>query len=705
MRLLDTSTGQFVDHKPDTDIYAILSHTWAPEGEQTYQDLQAIQRDYGADGRRLLPSLQLPVPSSWLLSPTKNSQLQYLSIWDDPRLSPKICLACKTAGRYGFRYIWIDSCCIDKMNSAEWSEAINSMFAWYRDAKICFAFLADVPFDSQPNAHFRTSRWFTRGWTLQELIAPHDVVFLSKEWEYLGSKHGLAPTIQQITGINQDVLRQKVSLDQVSVAKRMSWASKRETTRLEDEAYSLLGIFDIHMPALYGEGRHAFRRLQEEILKRIPDQSLFAWGNAYTCPVPATLTLNPLYAALGQTAASTNGVREELSPVLSLTIPSPLNTCSLFATSPRDFEGSNGVNPVANYDAFTALSGGIEVPIHDYGQSPYGTRTQFPLLSLSNKPALTHPLAGDHDYYIAILACTDEHYSSLGLLGRLCVIRRYDSPSHKINQLHATVFLMRFNGPCSLFVLPSPQDSQAYDLLRHIHVRTVYLPHPGRQPPLHEDKGFKFKPPRELGDEGLINVQFPDWAVDRLRAQGYVVDVVARNRSYRHGALITLSKGADTFAISYQYWINTELEPRGELRFIANIYIPMRRSGIHYSRGRLTRHRPIEGVLGLHSVVTLHAAYGQRSLHDVVLLPSLDGHGRTVALRVELDLASAARYHLYLSIESESTEEEEEETTMTESSPESDSDGPFVLRTGVIRFASPPPYPEYDEHVSSTYDF
>ncbi|KAM5531373.1 hypothetical protein V8D89_014966 [Ganoderma adspersum] len=698
MRLLDTTTGQFVDRKPDTDIYSILSHTWAPEGEQSYQELRAIQQDYGSDGLRLLPSVSSRrVPSSWLLPATNSHLPQSLSIWDDPRLSPKIRLACKTAGRRGFRYIWIDSCCIDKMNSAEWSEAINSMYAWYRDAKICFAFLADIPTGSQPSARFNTSRWFTRGWTLQELIAPHNVVFLSEEWEYLGSKHSLAPFLQQITGINQDVLRHKVSLDQVSVAKRMSWASKRETTRLEDEAYSLLGIFDIHMPALYGEGRRAFRRLQEEILRRIPDQSLFAWGNAHTCPVPATLTLNPSYAAAnpGQTAASTNGVREEFSPLLSLALPSSMNTCSLFATSPRDFEGSNGVNPVVDYDSFTVLSGGIEVPIHDYGLSPYGTRTQFALLSLSNK-AIAHP--EDHDYYIAILACTDEHYSSLGLLGRLCVVRRYDSPSYKINQLHATVFLMRFNGPCSLFVLPSRQDSQAHNLLRHIHVRTVYLPHPGRQPPPHEDKGFKFKPPRDLGDEGRVNVQFPDWALDRLRTQGYSVEVVARNRSYR--AVITLSKGADMFAIAYQYWINTKLEPCGELRFIANIYIPIRRS-VRHRHGRPTRHRADEGVLRLHSVVTLHAAYGQRSLHDVVVLPSMDGHGRTVALRVELDLVSAAYYHLHLSIESETTEEEEETTvTMTESGPESD-DGPFVLRTGVIRFA----YPEDEEDASSSYDF
>ncbi|EJF61860.1 HET-domain-containing protein, partial [Dichomitus squalens LYAD-421 SS1] len=222
-----------------TAIYAILSHTWDSKGEQTYQDLRT-------------------------------------SIWEDPRLSSKVRRACERARKDGFRYIWIDSCCIDKRNSAELSEAINSMYAWYRLAKLCYAFLADVPPSPQSPEDVSQSRWFTRGWTLQELIAPSEVVFLSMDWASFGTKHSMARVLEGITGIDEAVLKHEQSLDEISVARRMSWASRRETTRVEDEAYSLLGIFDISMPPIYGEGRRAFRRLQEEILKRIPDQSLFA---------------------------------------------------------------------------------------------------------------------------------------------------------------------------------------------------------------------------------------------------------------------------------------------------------------------------------------------------------------------------------------------------------------------------------------------
>ncbi|KAI1788940.1 hypothetical protein LXA43DRAFT_1096827 [Ganoderma leucocontextum] len=143
-------------------------------------------------------------------------------------------------------------------------------------------FLSDVSSDDDIKAEgskFSRSRWFTRGWTLQELIAPRVVVFLSREWKGLGTKHALADLVHDITYINRGILMHEVALSDESVAERMRWASRRETTRVEDEAYSLLGIFEITMPTLYGEGRHAFRRLQEEILRRIPDQSLFAWGS------------------------------------------------------------------------------------------------------------------------------------------------------------------------------------------------------------------------------------------------------------------------------------------------------------------------------------------------------------------------------------------------------------------------------------------
>jgi hypothetical protein len=170
------------------------------------------------------------------------------------------------------QYFWIDTCCIDKSNSTELQEAINSMFRWYRNAVKCYVYLTDV---SRPTldadiglsweSSFWKSRWFKRGWTLQELIAPVSVEFFSKEGEQLGSKRSLERHVHEVTGIPIKALRGS-QLSDLSVAERMSWAEDRDTTRKEDKAYSLLGIFDVHMPLIYGEGREkAFKRLREEI--------------------------------------------------------------------------------------------------------------------------------------------------------------------------------------------------------------------------------------------------------------------------------------------------------------------------------------------------------------------------------------------------------------------------------------------------------
>jgi hypothetical protein len=165
---------------------------------------------------------------------------------------------------------------IDKSSSAELAEAINSMLVWYKKADRCYAFLADVEKD-----HFREqfprSRWFTRGWTLQELIAPRTVNFYDANWEPVGSKYPLVTQFTAITKIDEATLK-GASIEIVSVAKRMSWAANRQTTRVEDLAHCLLSIFNVNMPMLYGEGERAFRRLQEEIFRSSHDQSLFAWG-------------------------------------------------------------------------------------------------------------------------------------------------------------------------------------------------------------------------------------------------------------------------------------------------------------------------------------------------------------------------------------------------------------------------------------------
>ncbi|EXF76096.1 hypothetical protein CFIO01_07961 [Colletotrichum fioriniae PJ7] len=237
-------------HFFDSDLpkYAILPHTWGPD-EVTFQEWLLWQEDEIGSRKRT------------------NSKRGF----------QKIANTCRIARQEGISHVWVDTNCIDKKSSAELSEAINSMFAWYRGASICYVYLEDLESGGAARADLRHCRWFTRGWTLQELLAPADMTFYDGTWEPIGTKETLAYPIASITGIDVDVLMYPQTLSSACVAKRMSWASNRQTTRTEDTAYCLLGIFQIHMPLLYGEGHEAFRRLQEEIMKVSTDQSLFAW--------------------------------------------------------------------------------------------------------------------------------------------------------------------------------------------------------------------------------------------------------------------------------------------------------------------------------------------------------------------------------------------------------------------------------------------
>ncbi|KAH8819869.1 heterokaryon incompatibility protein-domain-containing protein [Xylogone sp. PMI_703] len=181
----------------------------------------------------------------------------------------------------GLKYAWIDTCCIDKTNSVELGEAINSMFEWYRKASVCYVYLSDVTTGSDfrnPPPQFSSSRWFQRGWTLQELLAPRNLLFYDSKWQCIGTKSKLSSVIEMSTGIPRPYLLGVVHLTNASVAQRMSWASKRTTKRKEDIAYCLLGIFGVMMPMIYGEGNHAFTRLQREIIRNVRDDSIFAWG-------------------------------------------------------------------------------------------------------------------------------------------------------------------------------------------------------------------------------------------------------------------------------------------------------------------------------------------------------------------------------------------------------------------------------------------
>lgn len=242
MRLLERQAGGGIcltDDLPFDKLprYAILSHTWGEDHEEvSYGDLKAGFGEHK-------PGYQ------------------------------KIQFCVDQAAKDGIRYSWVDTCCIDKSNLAELSEAINSMFRWYEKAEKCFVFLSDVSSTGRGSTctraewefDFRCSRWLRRGWTLQELLAPASVEFFSRDCKWIGDKKSLESQINEVTGIPTSALQGR-PLSEFRVDERMSWAAKRDTKREEDEAYCLLGIFGVPMPPLYGEGKKsAFRRLRVEI--------------------------------------------------------------------------------------------------------------------------------------------------------------------------------------------------------------------------------------------------------------------------------------------------------------------------------------------------------------------------------------------------------------------------------------------------------
>ncbi|KAF2183950.1 HET-domain-containing protein [Zopfia rhizophila CBS 207.26] len=199
MRLLEfKSHGEFSLTKDLIDLippYAILSHTWGDDDEEvTFKDVTEGSGKSKAGYR-------------------------------------KIQFCGEQAARNGLKHFWVDTCCIDRSNNTEFSEAINSMFRWYHKAAKCYVYLSDVPANGYNQANqsfqwmwepaFRKSRWFTRGWTLQELIAPPSVEFFSLEGKLLGCRNSLERQIYEITGIPVQAL-QGSSLSDFSVKERMS---------------------------------------------------------------------------------------------------------------------------------------------------------------------------------------------------------------------------------------------------------------------------------------------------------------------------------------------------------------------------------------------------------------------------------------------------------------------------------------------------
>ncbi|KAK5725247.1 hypothetical protein LTR17_013116 [Elasticomyces elasticus] len=281
--------------------YAILSHRWGPDGilYKQWED-----RNHGALRRK--------------------------------EAYKKITGACKQAQKDGLDYIWVDTICINKADNSELSESIKSMYAWYQNAEVpgrtrCYALLSDVggaaPFEESEHC-FHRSAWFTRGWTLQELLAPRKIFFFARDWNSLGDLGTLLDPVAGVTNIPQAVLRGDTPVHACTIAQRLSWASGRVTHRPEDQSYALLGILEVNMCLSYGEGQNAFVRLQEQLVMK---------GNGLT--------------------------------VLAWTSQDPMHRSHLFASSPADFASSS------NIEAATSMANNAE-----YSLNNVGLTGRFPVL-------------------------------------------------------------------------------------------------------------------------------------------------------------------------------------------------------------------------------------------------------------------------------------------------------------------------------------
>ncbi|KAI0481645.1 heterokaryon incompatibility protein-domain-containing protein [Xylaria cf. heliscus] len=333
MRLLNVKTGVLEEIlNPSTHKYAILSHMWEDE-EVSFSDMN---------------------------NPSFKAKGGY----------KKIKMAMKLADEAGLHYVWIDTCCIDKSSSAELTEAINSMYRWYERSDVCYAYLSDLPSHLPLTMSLRHSRWFTRGWTLQELIAPKTVYFFDSHWNKRGTKEDFIEELSKITKISKYVLGHEQPLSTATVAQKMSWAAGRKTTRVEDQAYCLLGIFDVNMPLLYGEEEKAFRRLQYEIIGRTADLSIFAWCLS---PPPAEVARD----------------KERVY-------------CGILAASPDVFAGCTTLSKIPHrmYREFSVSNIGIRTKIH----------------------VLSYPVPGKRGAYSYVLPldCVPDSSTSLGIRLRKC---------------------------------------------------------------------------------------------------------------------------------------------------------------------------------------------------------------------------------------------------------------------------------------------
>jgi hypothetical protein len=296
VRLINAETLDLQEFD-DTQIpeYAIVSHRWRDD-EVSLRHYERVMLDSG-ERRRLRTIIALKGTRD-IGDPAYDSYIESRGLW-------KIISTCIQAKRDGLNHVRLHTCAIDKTSSTEEQEAINSMYRWYEQSKICYVFLDDVPADIRWDTSddelerlTATTEWLKRGWTLQEFIAPARVDFFGRAWNYVGSKTSAKceneteplgacevvsknEMLSRLTGVPLAAIVQTRLRNDYSVAQRMAWAAERLTNRSEDRAYSLLGLSDINMPLLYGEGgARAFRRLQEEIARQILDHSILAWDGS-----------------------------------------------------------------------------------------------------------------------------------------------------------------------------------------------------------------------------------------------------------------------------------------------------------------------------------------------------------------------------------------------------------------------------------------
>ncbi|KAI0675928.1 heterokaryon incompatibility protein-domain-containing protein [Trametes maxima] len=452
--------------------YAILSHVWRG-GEQSLQEVMAIvarsAQGYGDPGVH-------------------------------PNLSAKIRGFCTFADNAGYKWVWIDTCCIDKSSSAELSEALNSMYSWYANADMCYALLDDVHGEEDPrspSSTFRRSSWFTRGWTLQELLAPHSVIFLSSHWQSIGTNHSLADVIERITGIDHDILTHKRPLSSVSVARRMSWASRRKTRRIEDRAYSLMGIFNVYMPTVYGEGARAFTRLQEEILKQLSDQSIFVWGPLIDINHEDTtkrMFERPLSPGTYRSRITSAGHR---------------SLQGLLAHSPEDFANSANIHPVPFNELSEALGTNMLVPV--YHPTCGGLRIQMPIIEdwdASNRGPLV--VGSSVSLSFAVLACKDAQ-------GKLVILYlRKESREADAFSIGVPTKRRYFRTALWDWRAHRPRRAEVLDVyVMHCRQEAPLLPYF----PIHQ---FSVGPNSRSYGSTSIFFFFPAWVLSRLQQAGFV---------------------------------------------------------------------------------------------------------------------------------------------------------------------------------------